>query len=66
MLTILSKEEDQERVHGGLGRDISGTWVCSSGPIPSGAEHQIPRGGKIESTVWKGGAQRGMNERLHW
>ena len=48
-LTILSKEGDQERIHGEPGRDIDSTWVFSSGPIHGGAEHPIPRVRKIDS-----------------
>ena len=49
MLTILSKEGDQERIHGEPGRDINSTWVFSSGPIHGGAEHPILRVRKIDS-----------------
>ena len=42
MLTILSKEGDQERTHWEPGRDINSTWVFSSGPIhPSTVEQSI-------------------------
>ena len=49
MLTIPSKEEDQERIPGEPGRDINSTWVFSSGPFHGGAEHPIPRVRRIDS-----------------